>query len=260
MPAELPAGEAYITIADVGQGTGIVVETRRHTLIYDAGPLLGRTDGAEAALLPVLRRRGRERVDLLMVSHADADHAGGLGTLLASDVEIRRISAGEPLDGAPEAQPCRRGQQWQWDRVSFAVLHPGGTEEGNDASCVLRITSASGVSALLPGDISAAVERRLVERHGEELQGELLLAPHHGSASSSSPGFISRVAPLEAVFTAGYRNRYGLPDEDVVRRYLLAGAAVRKSAVSGALGYRLADTLTLDEQYRRSARRYFHGR
>lgn len=255
-PPPLPYGSARLTVADAGQGTAVVVQTRNHVLIYDAGPRLGRTDAAEAAILPILRTRGLDHVDRLLVSHADSDHAGGAATLLGSRVSVANVLSGEPLERVA-SRPCRQGQQWRWDGVAFRVLHPTGDDTGNDASCVLQVRTSAGIVALLPGDISHRVERSLVRAHGGELRSDLLLVPHHGSDSSSSPAFIDAVAPREAVFTVGYRNRYGLPDADVVQRYLFAGAAVRVTSQTGALVFELDDRLRLRSRYRRVAGRYF---
>lgn len=257
-PAPLGDGTVRVTFADAGQGTAVVVETRRHVLVYDTGPRLGRTDAASAALLPLLRGAGHDRVDRLVVTHADADHAGGLKSLLAADLKIGTIMAGEPLD-AVAARSCRRGQAWRWDGVAFRMLYPEVAEAGNDASCVLHISTPAGLGVLLAGDISAATEQRLVSLEGADLRSDLLLVPHHGSDSSSSPAFVKAVAPREAVFTVGYRNRYGLPDDSVVARYLMAGAAVRETARTGALSYRLDTRLRLLGRYRRDARRYLHA-
>lgn len=256
-PAPLATGAARVTFADVGQGSAVVVETRRHVLVYDAGPRLGRTDAASAAILPLLRSRGVDSVDRLVISHADSDHAGGAKTLVRSSIPVGDILAGEPLEGVP-ARPCRRGQSWTWDGVAFRILHPRGGEQGNDASCVLQILAAGGASVLFPGDISKSAERALLRDVGGRLRSALLMVPHHGSASSSSAGFVDAVAPREAVFTVGYRNRYGLPDDGVLARYLLAGTAVREIPDTGALTYVLDERLRLQGQYRQDAARYFH--
>ncbi|MBA1149411.1 DNA internalization-related competence protein ComEC/Rec2, partial [Ectothiorhodospiraceae bacterium WFHF3C12] len=258
-PAPLSEGTARVTFADVGQGTGVVVETRHHVLVYDAGPRLGRTDAAAAALLPLLRHRGHDRIDRLVISHADADHAGGLSSLLEADLAIGSITAGEPLEDV-SAGRCAAGQAWSWDGVAFRVLHPGGAASGNDASCVIQIRAAGGATVLLAGDISRSTEGELLSRYGESMRSDLLLVPHHGSGSSSAPRFVQAVSPREAVFTVGYRNRYGLPDDRVRQRYLMHGAAVRETARTGALTYRLDRRPRVVGEHRRDGARYFHDR
>jgi len=257
-PPRPAAGEARVTVADVGQGTAVVVETRTHTLVYDTGPKLGRMDAGGAALLPVLKSRGRRRLDRLIVSHADQDHAGGAATLLHA-LPVGEVLSGEPIPSAPGARRCRAGQSWRWDGVRFEIVYPARTGlHGNVASCVLRVVSGAGAAALLPGDLPARGEQRLLAA-GRPLDSALLVAPHHGSKSSSSPAFVDAVNPREVVFSAGYRNRYGLPAPDVVRRYTAIGARPRETWRSGALTYVLGRGLQLAGRERLDHPRYYRA-
>ena len=103
----------------------------------------------------------------------------------------------------------------------------------NDLSCVLRIDSAHG-SALLTGDLEARGEALLL-REQAPLRADALLVPHHGSRTSSTPAFVAAVAPRVAIFTAGYRNRFGHPRAEVVARYERVGAALLRSDRQGAV-------------------------
>lgn len=243
---ERPApGQFELLAADVGQGSAVLVRTAGHALLYDAGPRYGRDgDAGQRVLLPLLRALG-ERLDLLMLSHRDADHSGGAAAVLAQQPQadlIGSLEADHALQRLRPAQPCLAGQRWQWDGVLFELLHPLAQDlalrpapRSNAISCVLRI-SAQGPgapTALLAGDIEAAQERALLER-GAPLQADLLLAPHHGSKTSSSGAFLDAVRPRTAWVQAGYRNRFGHPAPAVVQRYRARGVTVIESARCGA--------------------------
>ena len=132
------------------------------------------------------------------------------------------------------------GQAWEWDGVRFQILHPNASAYGasppwrpNAMSCVLRIEAASGVAALLTGDIEASQELTLVAS-ASPLRADWLLVPHHGSRTSSTAPFIAAVAPRIAVVQAGYRNRFGHPVGDVTDRYTAAGARLVENIHCGA--------------------------
>lgn len=254
-------GEADIEVLDVGQGLSVLVRTRGHALLYDAGGG-GATgpDFGESAVVPALRALGVRRLDVLLLSHGDADHAGGAPA-------VRRAFPGARVLGVegwalPGMGLCRDTQSWTWDDVRFQVLHPPPWFPylRNDSSCVLRIETKGHV-ALLPGDIGRQVEARLLHLHGDALRAELLLVPHHGSANSSSGDFVATVAPAWAVASTGAGNRFGLPKPDVVDRYRAAGAAFLDTAQEGALGFRLAPGgLSLRSARRRDTPRYWRER
>lgn len=234
------SGDLWFTLLDVGQGLAVVIETRHHVLVYDTGPSFrSGFDTGEAVVAPYLRSRGYAGIDTLVISHSDNDHAGGSASLLKL-VGIGDVMAGEP--GQVEtraATACRSGQHWIWDGVRFEMLSPATDRSGNNASCVLRLETGHGISVLLPGDIEKATERRLLQGHAERLQADILVAPHHGSRTSSTPGFIAAVQPQVVLFPVGYRNRFGFPKEDVVQRYRLSGAQMMQTAEAGAIRIRL---------------------
>jgi len=244
-------GALRVTVIDVGQGLSVLVETARHALLYDTGPVFGSgATVAELAILPLLQRRGVTRLDLLVVSHRDSDHAGGWRTVVDA-VPVRGLLVGDAL-GAPGEAPCRAGQRWRWDGVEFEMLHPQAQRTvGNNNSCVLRIGNGAG-SVLLSGDIERAAEHRLLARGGLR-PTTVLLAPHHGSRTSSGADFIERLRPHYVVFSTGHRNRFHHPNAGVVARYQTAGARLFDTADSGALVFALDEhgVAQITEQRRR---------
>lgn len=262
-PIERPQdGGLRFTLLDVGQGLAAVVETRRHTLVFDAGPRFPTgLDAGAAVVVPFLQHRAVAGVDLLVVSHGDIDHAGGVAAVRAAlPVEAMMSSVPEAF-AAVRVAACRRGRRWRWDGVDFEVLHPprGWRSGDNEASCVLRVRSAQG-GLLLTGDIEVEAERALVAAFPERLHAEVLVVPHHGSATSSSLAFVRAVAPRYALVPAGRRNRFGFPDAAVVRRYREAGAALFVSGKAGAIEVAFTPQPQPPRAYRRTHRRYWHAR
>lgn len=266
-PPPLAAGEARLTLLDVGQGLSAVVQTREHALVFDTGPRFSHDfDTGEAVVVPFLRQAGIASLDLLVVSHGDNDHIGGTQSLLAQVPTHQVLSS--VVDQIPwaAAQDCRRGQHWQWDGVEFQMLHPGsqpfpGDARENNLSCVLRVQTRHG-SALLTGDIEAAAERDLLSSGDQSLplHADILVVPHHGSRTSSSAPFIQAVAPRYALFPVGYRNRYGFPKPAIVERYLQYNVALLDTARNGAITFELGDEAGahLLWTWRQQVQRYWH--
>jgi len=231
-------GDVWLTLLDVGQGLAAVVRTRRHVLVYDAGPSYpgtpGGFDAGRDVVAPYLIGRGVGRIDRLIISHEHSDHAGGAPGLLA------RIPAADILSNVPEwratAKPCRAGARWHWDGVDFVLLHPvsGDDPHGNDGSCVLKI-EAPGGRLLLPGDAERRAEGAMLARAGEWLRSEVLVVGHHGARTSSTAPFLDAVMPEVAVFSLGYRNRFGFPHQEVVRRFESRGVRMFDTARDGAI-------------------------
>jgi len=212
-----PPGQFQVDVLDVGQGLAVVVRSASHLLVYDTGARFSRrASAASAVVLPFLRQAGVGRIDALVLSHGDDDHAGG-AEVLRRALPIGVSYASGAYGG--EALRCRPGVRWQWDGVTFEFLAGAGRSGGdNDRSCVLRV--GNGVhTALLPGDIESAEEGRLVDRASGRLASTLLVAPHHGSLTSSSPAFVAAVRPRWVVYSVGHRNRYGFPRAEVMARY-----------------------------------------
>ncbi|MDH3377300.1 MAG: DNA internalization-related competence protein ComEC/Rec2 [Gammaproteobacteria bacterium] len=230
-----PWGGVWVSVLDVGQGLAVVAQTRQRVLVFDTGPRFrsGLSMG-HLALVPFLRNQGIRRIDRLVVSHDDNDHIGGIDALREA-FPIDEIFANRP-ESLPGATPCHRGQNWMWQGVHFEFLHPQAPNplSGNDASCVLRVSSSHG-SVLIPGDIEAGAELALVGHYGPNLASDVLVVPHHGSRTSSTGLFLGAVRPRTALISAGYRNRYGHPHTDVLSRYRQAQIEVYSTSDSGAL-------------------------
>lgn len=256
-----PVQGFQVVAADVGQGSAVLVRTAGHTLLFDAGPAMGRDhDAGERVVLPLLRALGVAHLDTLMLSHEDADHAGGARAVLAGvpvDVLHHSLPVGHPLRGPSDgsATPprqtavCEAGQLWHWDGVHFEVLHPftartdrldGPRGDGNAHSCVLRVSVPArggqpAASLLLTGDIGHAEEQALVARYGPAaLRSTVLVVPHHGSAGSSGDVLLQAVQPREAVVQVGRRNPHGHPAPAALRRYASHGIPVQGTPDCGA--------------------------
>jgi competence protein ComEC len=234
-PAPPASGDVELHVLDVGQGTSILVRTHAHALLFDTGARFPNGyDLGEAVVVPALRALGNSRLDMLVVSHADNDHAGGASTVIR-EFQPAQVLLGESLRGV-DGEPCREHRRWRWDGVEFQLLHPPARypTQGNDVSCVLKITAA-GTGALLTGDAGAVAELRMINLHRPALASDVLILGHHGSLTSSIPEFMDAVSPKLAVATAGYRNRFGHPHPDVLRRLAWRGAEVLQTSLTGSL-------------------------
>lgn len=229
-------GAFMLVVIDVGQGLAAVVETAGHTLVFDTGPRWrGGTVAARISLLPYLRARGIRRIDRLVVSHDDQDHAGG-APLIAAAMNVARTLA-PPGNRAIAGEPCVSGTGWRWDGVEFRVLHPPPGFDGsdNDGSCAIRVSGRGG-SVLLLADPEATAESLLV---GRPIAADVVLVPHHGSASSSSPAMVGAVSARLGIASSGFGNRWDMPRADVVARWRAAGTTVLDTAAHGAVRVRI---------------------
>ena len=262
-PAPIEAGAYRMTVLDVGHGLAVVVETAGHVLVYDTGPPIGtRLDAAALALLPYLARRGHDGVDRVVLSHGDSDHIGGFRRLVDSIAIGSMMANGTVADRRPDS-PCTAGHRWGWDGVSFEVLYPepGAAGFDNDHSCVIRITGAGG-RALLVGDIERAGERSLVAREGENLSSDVLVVPHHGSDTSSTPQFMDAVSPSLALSSSAGRGRFPLPHPDVAARYADAHIPMYSTSRCGAITVEFSARRDVPPRIagfeREADRRYWH--
>ena len=235
---EVPEGQLDVWQLDVGQGQAFILRTRHHTLLYDAGPAMGEVDLGERIVLPTLLKLGVSTLDLMLLSHADADHAGG-ALAVKRGLPVARVLAGEVqrLPQALQAQPCVAGEHWEWDGVRFSVWQWRDAADSNQGSCVLWV-EASGERLLLTGDIDADGERAWLQAatapHVDWLQ-----APHHGSRSASSLAFLEALAPKGVFISRGRYNAFGHPHPEVMARFAMLGITPYDSAVEGALSLRL---------------------
>jgi competence protein ComEC len=268
----LQRGEVEITVLDVGQGLATLIRTENYVLLYDAGPK-SRTGTGQAVIVPFLQAHGINHLDKLLISHEDNDHSGGLEAIL------QQIMVTEILTSAPatirEALPsnsnqlaldiplrvCKTGQYWQWDGVEFKILHPSSQEvlgKTNNRSCVLKI-KASGGSILLPGDIERKIEYQLMRHQQTELNADILLVPHHGSATSSSDSFIQVVNPKIALISSGYKNAFRHPKKQIVQRYQQRGIKILNTAQTGAIQLKITHQgISTPRLIREERRRYWH--
>ncbi|MGY4493171.1 DNA internalization-related competence protein ComEC/Rec2 [Pseudomonas sp. TE3610] len=236
--ASPPHGQAQVMQLDVGQGLAVVVRTRQHTLLYDAGPRTPGQDAGERIVLPNLRGQGLRRLDLMLISHVHLDHSGGAPAVMRG-LPVGAVWSGEAdqLPASLGALPCESGRQWQWDGVNFTVWRWADARESNPSSCVLLV-EANGERLLLGGDIDAAAERALIAS-GLDLRAHWLQSPHHGSRTSSSQALLNAMQPKGALVSRGYGNSFGHPHPQVLARYRAQGIKVHDNALHGALHLRL---------------------
>lgn len=253
-------GMFELTVLDVGQGLSAVVRTHSHVLLYDTGPTFqsGRS-AADLAVLPFLRHQGVRHLDMLVISHGDQDHSGGMRAVL-DGMPVQTLMLGPSVkETLRHHVRCERGQQWSWDGVSFTVLHPErsasqGALRDNDSSCVVLIRGRDGTT-LLTGDIESEAERVLLE-HGVP-RVDVVVAPHHGSKTSSSSLFVAATRPDVTIFSTGYRNRWRLPRAEVVERWQRAGARTFDTSVGGAVTATFAAGEVQVREQRHTRRRYW---
>jgi len=254
-----------IVVMDVGQGLAVLLQTPGHAVLFDTGPRYRRGDAGRSIVIPVLRHFGVTQLDRLIVSHGDADHVGGARSVLAAYPEAI-FMAPERLDVPSDRfRTCRAGQHWRRDGVSFRFLHPGpeadsGPWSENDASCVLLVQSDH-FGLLLPGDIEQHAERLLVAS-GALPAVNLVVAPHHGSRTSSTQAFVTATRPDYVVFSAGYQNQWRFPAPDVQERWVAGNACALTTGDSGAFVFEAHGTgpLQLVKRYRRDEARVWNER
>ncbi len=260
-PAPPDYGCVAVDVLDIGQGLAVVLQTHANTVVFDTGPAFrGGGNAAENVILPYLASKGISRIDTLIVSHSDLDHSGGVATML-KHVNVAELLVGEWLRGQEREQSfCNAGDAWEYDDIHFSFIYPpkGGLRDGNDASCVLRV-AAGDHQLLITGDIERPAEQQLV-RDGLLNEVAAVVIPHHGSRTSSSAPFVSALAPDLAIASAGFGNRWGFPKDDIVARWVAAGARVLETSASGAIGIRLCEHSGMEEvtEYRHERRRIWH--
>ncbi|WP_353153655.1 DNA internalization-related competence protein ComEC/Rec2 [Pollutimonas bauzanensis] len=283
-PKRPPEGGWDLYALDVGQASAVVIQTARHALLFDTGLRSSATsDDGVRTIWPFMRAMGIKKLDVMVISHADIDHAGGLRSmLLAAPVEqsyssfdvleyLKREARmlGDPgvLPPLPLAMsPCEYGMTWEADGVAFEFLWPltpnsiskqSKRSQRNDGGCVLRIRGVHH-SALLPGDIGVSQEKALADRGLEPV--DVVLAAHHGSKNSSSPQFVDAVQARHVVAQAGLWNRYGHPSPEVQERWQEAGAEFWRTDQQGAFIVHSRQSGLTAQSERQFARRYWQSR
>ncbi len=270
----IATGAFKLTVLDVGQGLSGVIQTRHHTLVFDAGAKLGRKlDAGQSVVVPYLRANGIGMLDILVVSHGDADHIGGAASILAAYPGTELI--GQDLQSLHSFNKiaCKQGQHWRWDGVTFRFLNPKAValltaavtkekftgKKRNNHSCVLRVSSVAG-SVLFTGDIEKDTEKRLLNAKGITLSADVLVVPHHGSKTSSTTDFINAVHPEIAIISVGYRNRYRLPARKIRKRYQQRNIQLFETGYDGAVSMKFVPGIGLMDldAYRLSHHHYWN--
>lgn len=281
-PTPLDAKQFDLMVLDVGQGQAVVVETKHHRLLYDAGPAWGENiDAAKLAILPFLFSKSISEVDVLLVSHSDNDHAGGLKTL-RQNVSIQQALSGQPeklnahLPQEENAQKldqsqmvkfsqCEAGQRWQWDGVDFEILAPlpNWLEQkklsDNDTSCVLQISTGRS-KVVISGDLGKVYEDQLIaDLPANSANQTLLIAGHHGSKYSNSAPWLDHWQPDKIAISAGADNRFRLPNQETLQRLSERHIAWWNTACSGALQFRVSEAqIELINQSRVSQAKWYY--
>lgn len=268
-PLMPPPGALWLDVLDVGQGHAAVLRTAHHALLFDTGPKYSAdSDSGARVVIPMLRAAGLAALDGIVVSHDDSDHSGGLLSVLQAvpaDWVATSLPPDEPsLALAAAVRRCVRGDAWEWDGVRFTLLHPSAQSyaaagvRDNDRSCVLH-AQALGGSVLLTADIERGAEAELLAALPSDLRADVLVVPHHGSATSSTEALLARLRPAQAIIPVGYRNRFGHPVAEVLARYQAMGTTLWRTDRDGALLVRIEQDISV-QAWRGMRPRYWHAR
>jgi competence protein ComEC len=267
-----------ITLLDVGQGLSVVVQTQQHVLVYDTGPRYSESfNTGKVVVMPFLKSRGISKIDMIIISHSDNDHIGGLKSIV-NTINVGKILSSVPkkvklnlkIKNTPSIDYCNSGSSWKWDGVKFEIFHPGidSSLKNNNASCVLKVSIVasnlremnSGNSILLTGDIEAEAEYEIIEKQKQTISANIIIAPHHGSKTSSTDEFINIINPEYVLYPVGYRNRYHFPARSVSQRYQDHDVIEYSTSKFGAITFNLnASKIKKPELYRVSHRRFWHN-
>jgi competence protein ComEC len=258
-----------VSVLDVGQGLSIVIERNGRAILYDTGASYpSGFNLAESVVFPYLQYRGITTIDYLLLSHADNDHAGGLAfinkQMATNKISVNEIKYNQPLEDLgkynfPEIQSCKQGDDFTWQGLTFSVLWPAVIQDKeNDNSCVINISDGK-YNVLLTGDISRKVERLLVTNNELviKLKADVIVAPHHGSKTSSSIRFIKGVSPDAVIFSAGFMNRWKMPNKTVLKRYQQLKVNQYSTAEQGMIQIKVAEQSLKIESYREDINPYW---
>lgn len=252
-------GEVTMSLLDVGQGLSAVVETSKHILVFDTGAKYSdQYDMGDAVVIPFLNSKGINVVDTLVVSHGDNDHIGGVESVVEQS-RVKKILTSVPMKLAKYSpEQCKAGESWEWDQVRFEILWPKQNSfSENNNSCVLKVSSKQG-SFLLTGDIEAKAENSLIKEYAQQLESNVLIAPHHGSKTSSTLMFLKWVNPVFVLIPSGYRNRFSFPHQEVLERYKKINVNWMNTADEGAIVIDMKNGLLLVSSTRRERAKYWN--
>jgi competence protein ComEC len=251
-----------VTVFDVGQGLSVAIERNGHTVLYDTGASYpSGFNLAESVIFPYFQYRGIKTIDHLILSHADNDHAGGV-SFIDKQVSLNKLSVNELTFNASSKvntqyhfaknNTCKQGDDFIWQGLTFSVLWPKVIQDKeNDNSCVINISDGK-YSVLLTGDISRKVEKSLIANTDtvKKLQADVIIAPHHGSKTSSSSRFIEAVSPDAVIFSAGFLNRWNMPNKAVLKRYQEFNVTSYSTEKHGMIQIKIAQQGLEIESYR----------
>jgi len=252
-------GSVWLTLLDVGQGLAAVMQTANHVLIYDTGAKYSeQSDMGQSVILPFLSHRGIDHIDRLVISHGENDHSGGAASLIAALTIDDVYSSAAVWAELANGYYCQAGRSWHWDDVKFEILSPGteSFDSENDNSCVLKV-STNKRSILSTGDIERQAERWLVQNYGSDLHSSVLIAPHHGSKTSSHNYFLDRVDPELILIPAGYMNRFGFPHKQVLQRYRERRIPYLTIGEKGAITVKIDAEVMQPDSWRQKRMRYW---
>ncbi|MBV1909485.1 MAG: DNA internalization-related competence protein ComEC/Rec2 [Kangiellaceae bacterium] len=248
-----------LLVFDIGQGLAILVTVGDKQLLYDTG--YGNQDFAmaDSVLLPYFKRKSITRIDKLVISHKDSDHSGGALSIIES-MDVNELLIGEKvprLSGYTEmSESCHHKDPWQWNKIHFEFIKhlPTNGRLGNNASCVLLIKSGQN-RILLPGDIERKAEMKIVANGISPVN--ILVAPHHGSETSSSRELLDLLNPQIVIFSAGFANQWNFPREKVVTRYRRYANQLLTTFDSGGITIKENELGELTVNTERSRNRHF---
>ena len=260
--SHLGSGKVELQVIDVGQGLSVLIRTDQHYLLFDTGARFSqRFDVGQRVVVPLLRKQSIGKLDKLIISNGDRDHIGGAQAVI-DEIKVEQL-LGRDIEQLQHKnkQLCQQGQSWHWDGVDFEILHPENKnyKKRNNHSCVLMVSTGRG-SILLTADIEKKVEYQLRNKYQQRLSSSVLIAPHHGSNTSSTSAFIQQVDPQIVIYSSGYLNRYGFPKQAVVERYQQQGVQQLSTAQSGHIRLIIESNGRITEltEYRKSNQRYWH--
>ena len=242
----------HLHMLDVGQGFAMIIEKNNRAVIYDAGARYGDFSYAQRSVIPFLQAKGLNQVDKIIISHGDNDHSGGFEVLKAYAPSAEITFDTDEF----EAKSCSpRTEIWQG--LTFEFIWPLTPIDSNDGSCVLNIT-AGNQNVLLTGDIEEYAESELLKLD-VNLKSTIMLAPHHGSKTSSSYAFIEAVKPEIVLVAAGYQNHWGFPKPEVVNRYQQFTDNILVSGNSGQVTLTFNANKLKIKQYRTDIAPYWYN-